>query len=42
MDDATVTLRDRDSLQQTREPIEGLGEKLAAKLAEPWRSPKLA
>jgi glycyl-tRNA synthetase len=42
MEDGTVTLRDRDSLEQTREPIEGLGEKLAAKLAEPWSSPKAA
>src|ERR671918_998266 len=30
MEDGTVTLRDRDSLEQTREPVEGLGERLAA------------
>jgi len=41
MRDGTVTLRDRDSLEQDRVPAEGLGELLAAKLAEPWRSPKL-
>jgi glycyl-tRNA synthetase len=41
MEDATVTLRDRDSLEQERVPAEGLGERLATKLAEPWRSPKL-
>ena len=42
MEDGTVTLRDRDSLEQVRVPAEGLGERLAAKLAEPWQSPKLA
>jgi glycyl-tRNA synthetase len=41
MRDGTVTLRDRDSLGQDRVLAEGLGELLAAKLAEPWRSPKL-
>jgi glycyl-tRNA synthetase len=41
MEDGTVTLRDRDSLEQDRVPAEGLGELLAAKLAEPWRTPKL-
>jgi glycyl-tRNA synthetase len=40
MEDGTVTLRDRDSLEQERVPAEGLGEQLAAKLAEPWRTPK--
>ncbi len=42
MDDDTVTLRDRDSLEQTRVPIEGLGDELAARLEQPWRSPKLS
>ena len=41
MDDDTVTLRDRDSLEQTRVPIEGLADDLANRLAQPWRSPKL-
>jgi glycyl-tRNA synthetase len=41
MEDDTVTLRDRDSLEQTRLPIAGLGDELAAKLEAPWRSPKL-
>ena len=41
MEDDTVTLRDRDSLEQTRVPIEGLGDDLAARLEQPWRSPKL-
>ncbi|HET7484637.1 MAG TPA: glycine--tRNA ligase [Solirubrobacterales bacterium] len=41
MEDDTVTLRDRDSLEQARVPIAGLGDELAARLAQPWRSPKL-
>jgi glycyl-tRNA synthetase len=39
--DDTVTLRDRDSLEQVRVPIAGLADELAARLAAPWRSPKL-
>ena len=42
MEDDTVTLRDRDSLEQVRVPIEGLAEDLAARLEAPWQSPKLA
>jgi len=41
MEDDTVTLRDRDSLEQVRVPIEGLGEELAGRLEQPWRTPKL-
>ncbi|MFL5873244.1 MAG: glycine--tRNA ligase, partial [Solirubrobacterales bacterium] len=41
MDDDTVTLRDRDSLEQIRVPIEGLGDELVKRLEAPWRSPKL-
>jgi glycyl-tRNA synthetase len=41
MEDDTVTLRDRDSLEQTRVPIAGLADDLASRLAQPWRSPKL-
>jgi glycyl-tRNA synthetase len=41
MEDDTVTLRDRDSLEQVRVPADGLAERLAAKLAEHWQSPKL-
>jgi glycyl-tRNA synthetase len=41
MEDDTVTLRDRDSLEQVRVPIAGLGDELAARLERPWRSPKL-
>ena len=36
-----MTLRDRDSLEQTRVPIEGLAEELAGRLEQPWASPKL-
>ncbi len=42
MEDDTVTLRDRDSLEQTRVPIAGLADDLASRLTHPWRSPKLA
>ena len=33
VEDRTVTLRDRDSLEQVRLPIEGLGEELLRRLA---------
>jgi glycyl-tRNA synthetase len=41
MEDGTVTLRDRDTLDQSRVPIEGLGDELLRRLKEPWASPKL-
>ncbi len=41
LEDRTVTVRDRDSLSQQRVAIDGLGDVLAARLAGPWRSPKL-
>jgi glycyl-tRNA synthetase len=41
MDDDTVTLRDRDSLEQSRIAITELAEELTRRLAEPWSSPKL-
>jgi glycyl-tRNA synthetase len=41
MEDDTVTLRDRDSLEQVRVPIAGLGDELTARLDRPWQSPKL-
>ena len=40
-EDDTVTLRDRDPLEQTRVPIDGLADALEVRLAEPWKSPKL-
>jgi glycyl-tRNA synthetase len=42
MEDDTVTLRDRDSLEQVRVPIDGLAEELAERLERPWQSPKLS
>ncbi|MGH2840651.1 MAG: glycine--tRNA ligase [Solirubrobacteraceae bacterium] len=42
LEDRTVTVRDRDSLAQQRVAIDELGDVLAARLAAPWRSPKLA
>jgi glycyl-tRNA synthetase len=39
-EDDTVTLRDRDSLEQSRVPVEGLAEALLARLEEPWESPR--
>jgi glycyl-tRNA synthetase len=42
LEDRTVTLRDRDSLDQVRVAIDELGGELVRRLAEPWQSPKLA
>jgi glycyl-tRNA synthetase len=42
MEDDTVTLRDRDSLEQTRIPIADVGGLLKEKLAADWKSPKLS
>ena len=41
MEDDTVTLRDRDSLDQSRIAISELAEELTRRLGEPWTSPKL-
>ena len=40
MEDGTVTLRDRDTLDQSRIAIDELGEELGRRLAAPWVSPK--
>ena len=40
MEDDTVTLRDRDSLEQSRIAIAELGDELERRLHEPWSSPK--
>jgi glycyl-tRNA synthetase len=40
MEDDTVTLRDRDSLEQSRIAIDALGEELERRLAADWLSPK--
>jgi glycyl-tRNA synthetase len=42
LEDNTVTLRDRDSLEQSRIAIDELAPELERRLAEPWSSPKLA
>ncbi|MGI9094818.1 MAG: glycine--tRNA ligase [Thermoleophilaceae bacterium] len=41
LEDRTVTLRDRDTLDQTRIAIDELGDELQLRLAAPWASPKL-
>jgi glycyl-tRNA synthetase len=41
MEDGTVTLRDRDSLEQIRMPAAEVAEELERRLKAPWRSPKL-
>jgi glycyl-tRNA synthetase len=41
MEDDTVTLRDRDSLEQVRVAIDQLGDELVKRLLGDWRSPKL-
>jgi glycyl-tRNA synthetase len=40
MEDDTVTLRDRDSLDQSRIAVSELGTELERRLREPWASPK--
>jgi glycyl-tRNA synthetase len=40
LDDGTVTLRDRDSLEQERIPADGLADELERRLRSPWKSPK--
>ncbi|HEX4929787.1 MAG TPA: glycine--tRNA ligase [Gaiellaceae bacterium] len=42
LEDDTVTVRDRDSLEQERLPIGGVRAKIGELLAADWRSPKAA
>jgi glycyl-tRNA synthetase len=42
LEDRTVTVRDRDTLQQERVALDELPTVLGARLASPWESPKLA
>jgi glycyl-tRNA synthetase len=42
LEDRTVTVRDRDSLGQERVAVDQLTAVLGARLAAPWRTPKLA
>jgi glycyl-tRNA synthetase len=41
IEDGTVTLRDRDSLEQIRLAAEEVPEELARRLEQPWQTPKL-
>jgi len=41
LEDGTVTLRDRDSLEQARVPRTELARELGRRLGDEWRSPKL-
>ena len=41
VEDRTVTIRDRDTLEQERVAIDDLPALLGARLTAPWRSPKL-
>jgi len=41
LEDGTVTLRDRDTLEQVRLPADGLLEELTARLDRPWSTPKI-
>src|SRR5438874_10283742 len=41
MEDDTVTLRDRDSLEQVRMPIAQLADELESRLKADWTSPKM-
>ena len=41
MEDGTVTLRDRDSLEQVRIPAAELAEELSGRLGAAWTTPKL-
>jgi glycyl-tRNA synthetase len=41
LEDRTVTLRDRDTLQQERFAIDALPDELQRRLREPWTSPKV-
>jgi glycyl-tRNA synthetase len=42
LEDRTVTLRDRDSLEQERIPVDALAGELSARLRADWRSPRIA
>src|SRR5207245_5276632 len=41
LEDRTVTLRDRDSLEQERVALDDVPALLAERLSAPWHSPKL-
>jgi glycyl-tRNA synthetase len=41
LEDRTVTLRDRDTLEQQRVAIDGIAEEIERRVAAPWTTPKL-
>jgi glycyl-tRNA synthetase len=41
LEDRTVTVRERDSLEQERLAIDELADTLAQRVNAPWRTPKL-
>jgi glycyl-tRNA synthetase len=41
LQDATVTVRERDSLAQERLPIDGLAREIERRVSAPWSTPKL-
>ena len=41
LEDRTITLRDRDTLDQQRVPIEGIAEEIERRVKADWRTPKL-
>jgi glycyl-tRNA synthetase len=41
LEDGTVTLRDRDSLEQIRIPASAVGDEIESRLRAEWRTPKL-
>jgi glycyl-tRNA synthetase len=40
LEDRTLTLRDRDSLEQERLPIDGIAEEISRRINAPWKTPK--
>jgi glycyl-tRNA synthetase len=40
LEDRTLTLRDRDSLEQERLPIDGIAEEIERRVSAPWTTPK--
>ena len=41
LEDRTVTIRDRDTLEQERVAVDDLPAVLGARFAAPWQTPKL-
>src|SRR5450631_1451848 len=41
LEDRTITLRDRDSLEQERLPIDGIAAEIERRVSAPWTTPKL-